>query len=140
MSFHEKSAWLMSIVLTVCGLSYFQKVYSFSLAAGELIGPSLPLLSRFTIGIVAAAIIGHIIIAVTSPKEAEQEPDEREKSIFDKAGNLSGYVLGFGAITGVLHFAMQGNGNVLFYIVFGSLLASQICEYILQIMYYRGRI
>lgn len=140
MSFYEKSAWLMSIALTVCGFVYFRNVYVYSMEAGELIAPSLPLLSLFTIGVVIFAVIGHILIALISPKEAEADLDEREKSIFDKAGSLSSYVLGFGAIVGLLHFMVLQDGNVLFYIVFASLLLSHICEYVLQILYYRGRV
>ena len=137
MSFHEKSAWLMAVILTLCGLKYFQQVVAMSKAAGEIIAPSLQMLSSFTISIVVLAIVGHIVTAVMAPKEANADPDERERGIFNRAGNLSGYILGFGAIAGLLHFLFIANGNLLFYIIFASLLLAQIAEYALQIFYYR---
>ncbi|QTH63095.1 hypothetical protein J1N51_10105 [Psychrosphaera ytuae] len=137
MSFHEKSAWLMAVILTLCGLSYFQKVFAMSQAAGEVIAPSLQMLSSFTVSIVVLAVIGHIVTAAVAPKEANTDPDERERTIFNKAGNLSGYILGFGAVAGLFHFLFKGDGNLLFYIVFASLLVAQIADYALQIFFYR---
>ena len=62
---------------------------------------------------------------------------ERDKVIETKAGHWSGYVLGFGAVSGLIHYLAFSQGSMLFYMIFGSLVISQLIEYLMQILLYR---
>ena len=62
MSFHEKSAWIMGLLLSLTGLWYINQVWSRSEALGETIGPNIVLIAVATGMLVFGAIISHIII------------------------------------------------------------------------------
>jgi len=137
MSFREKTAWAMMIILIVAGLLYFNRIYKVSMEIGQ----TAPLIPPFVIAyvglVVAASVIVMIALAVSAPSEANAPADERERLLEDKAGHWSGYILAIGVITGVLHYSVSGDGNLLAQICFGSLMLSQITEYGLQIWFYR---
>ena len=135
MSFHERSAWLMIVALVITGSLFYAAVFAIS-GESEFV-PKLPLFIGFTIALTVISTIGHIIIAVNRPKEAITEVDEREKRVFEKAGHHSGSVLGAAVVMSMLVFLFLGSGNLLFYLVFSSLLIAQIVEYALQIVYSR---
>lgn len=137
MPFHEKSAWTMAVTLTIGGILYFWAVASMSADLGKLAPPVLPTVVVYTGIIVVLAIIGHIAIAALSPREANAPADEREKKVVDRAAHLSGYVLGVGAIAALGLYLFTYDGNLMFYVVFASLMASQIAEYFCQIALYR---
>lgn len=137
MSFNEKSAWVMFIVLLIPTGLYFSSVYYLSVALGYLIEPSVPKLIMYTIILVVLSIVGQTLIALSSPKDANAGADERDKIIETKAGHWSGYVLGFGAVSGLIHYLAFNQGSMLFYIIFGSLIISQLVEYLMQILLYR---
>ena len=137
MPFHEKSAWTMAVTLTIGGILYFWAVASISADLGQLAPPVLPTVVVYTGIIVVLAIVGHIAIAALSPREANAPADEREKKVVDRAAHLSGYVLGVGAIAALGLYLFTYDGNLMFYVVFASLMASQIAEYLCQIALYR---
>lgn len=137
MPFHEKSAWIMSLALLVCGAFYYQTVASMSAALGHLAPPILPTLVAYTIALIVIAVIGHILIAILSPDDANDAIDERDKKVINRAGHLSGYVLGAGVFVGLGLYLFTYDGNLMFYVVFGSLMLSQLAEYAVQIAMYR---
>ena len=137
MTFHEKSAWVMAILLIVIGSWYTHTVWQMSLAIGETAPPLLPLIAVATAALIAGAIVGHIIVAISNPDEAEGETDERDKKVLTRAGNISGYVLGFGCFAALWHYFWDADGNLMFHIIVGSLLIAQIAEYVLTIYFYR---
>ena len=137
MSFHEKSAWIMGLLLSLTGLWYINQVWSQSEALGETIGPNIVLIAVATGMLVFGAIISHIIIAASSPEEANDAEDERDQQVLRRAGNISGYVLGFGIFAGLWHYYFLADGNMLFHIAVASLIASQVAEYALTILFYR---
>ena len=140
MPFHEKSAWIMSFALIAGGLFYFLPVLSGWSGSGQLASPLMPHLVAYTVCIVVIAVVGHIVIVALAPKDADVPVDEREKLIFDRAGHYSSYVLGVGALLSLGLYLLSGNGDLLFYAVFASLIASQLAEYLLQIVFYRTSI
>jgi len=140
MPFHEKSAWIMSLALLLGGALYFAAVAAMSSAAGELVPPVLPAVIVYTFLLVIVAVAGHIVAAVFAPKEANAPLDEREKRIADRAGHLSGYVLGAGVLAALGFYLFSYDGNALFYGVFASLMLSQLAEYALQIFFYRSSV
>lgn len=137
MSFREKTAWGMGLILILAGVWYFQRVISQSEALGETAAPNLRFVIGYVVLVVLASIFTNILIAVTSGKEADAPADERERAILDKAGHWSGIVLAVGAMAGLWHFGWQQDGNLLFHIVFGSLMASQVAEYAFQLFLFR---
>lgn len=137
MSYREKTAWIMIVALIFGGFFYFGAVAENSLSKWQLAEPGLPLITRYTIALVVIAVIGHVVTAILSPKDANAPADERDKRITDKAGHLSGYVLGFGVVMSLGAYLFLHNGNLLFYGVFASLMLSQIIEYAVQLLLYR---
>ncbi|MFC6198494.1 hypothetical protein [Ponticaulis profundi] len=137
MTFHEKSAWLMGLLLTVIGGWYINTVWDISRETGVTAPPMLALVALATVALIAGAVVSHIIIAVADPEGAEGQEDERDKQVLRRAGNISGYVLGFGCFAGLWHFFWNQDGNLLFHIIVASLIASQIAEYALTILFYR---
>ncbi|MFC6439022.1 hypothetical protein [Bowmanella sp. JS7-9] len=136
MAFHEKSAWWMLIALSVLSVLYANALFGLS-GDGQIPPPNVPVLIRYTVALVIVAVIGHIIIAATAPSDANAEPDERERKIFDRAGRISGFVFGFGVVSAMLFYLFQSNGDALFYGVFACLVASQLVEYLVKIYLYR---
>lgn len=137
MPFQEKSAWIMSAALLLGGLFYFAQVAAMSSSLGELAPPTIPVVFVYTIILVIAATLGHIVIAIFAPKDANTHSDERERKIFDRAGHLSGYVFAAGVVLSLGIYIVSYDGNALFYGVFGSLMFSQVSEYAFQIYFYR---
>jgi len=138
MSFHEKSAWLMSVALLVGGYVYFSAVNTMSAELGALAPPILPLIVGYTAILIVIAIVGHIIIAVIKPSDADDTVDERDRVVLDRAGHWSGYVMGFGVISALGCYLFMYDGNLLFYTVFASVMLAQFAEYVLQIVFYRA--
>lgn len=137
MTFHEKSAWIMGVLLTLIGGWYLNTVWGISRELGETAPPMLPLVSVATAFLVIGAIISHIIIAAADPDNADDNEDERDKQVLRRSGNIAGYVLGFGCFAGLWHFFINSDGNMLFHIVVASLIIGQITDYVLTILFYR---
>ena len=87
--------------------------------------------------IVAVSIVGHIGAALVGFNDAKAPEDERDKKISIRANSISSYVLGFGAVSGILHYIVLGNGDLLFHLILISLTLSAIVEYAFRIYLYR---
>ena len=86
---------------------------------------TLRLVVAYTGILVAIAIVGHIIAAAMAPKEANATLDERERLIAIRAGHYSSYIFGLGVITSLGTYVVSGSGDLLFYMVFASLMVAQ---------------
>lgn len=137
MTFLEKSAWIMTVALLVTGTLYFYVVIASSQALGFTAPPNIGLIAFVTIVLVAFAIFGHTFAALGNPTDANAPEDERDKRVAQRAGNISGLVLGFCVMGGVCHFAWLADGNLLFHTIVLGLVVSQILEYALTIVFYR---
>lgn len=137
MTFHEKSAWIMALLLTAVAAWYLNAVWHWSIAIGQPAPPNIFLVAIATIILIIGATVGHLVVALTNPNEANAPADERDKLVLRRAGNLSGYILGFGCIAGLWSYFAQWDGNLLFHIIALSLIVSQIAEYVLTIFFYR---
>lgn len=135
-SFKEWSAWIMLTGCVLAGLFYFGLSYFHMQTTGTWITPIVPFIV-ITVILIAVSIIGHVIVAISNPSAATEPEDERDKLFRLKAGYVSGIILGLGVIMSLLLNAVSPDGNLLFHMVFGSLLFAQITEYALQIMGYR---
>ncbi len=137
MSFNEKSAWIMTLALLMGGVIYFGVVLSASLQLQELASPTLPLVAAYTVVLVLVAIIGHVLAAIYAPAEASAVPDERERSIANRACVVANMLLASGALLSLLLYLLTGSGDLLFYTVFASLMLGQLAGYVSQIVLYR---
>ncbi|WP_084418161.1 hypothetical protein [Henriciella litoralis] len=138
MSFHEKSAWAMALIMVAGILYYFSVVADMSAGLDQLAPPVLPVVVAYIVVIVVLSIIGHVLIAISKPSEANDMMDERDKLIAARAGNISGVILGIGVIAALGNYLFNYDGNLLFHTAFGALMMSQLAEYAARIVYYRG--
>ena len=136
MSFQEKSSWIMLAILVILGTVYFYLVGAMS-SQGHLAVPNIPILILFTIGIIVFATIGHLFIALHSPKDANEKLDERDKQIAYRSSYFSGGLFGFLVITSLILYLLFRSGEILFYTIFASLIISQLFEYTIKIYLYR---
>lgn len=137
MPFNEKSAWVMSLALFVGGVLYFGLVVMASVELQELASPTLPLLAVYTLVLGLVAITGHVVAAVSAPGDASSELDERERDISTRASGLGNGVLAIGILGSLASYLLLGNGDLLFYLVFASLMLGQLAEYLRQVALYR---
>lgn len=135
--FREKTAWAMASVLTGGAAFYLHLVISASQALGRTAPPVIGFVIAYVVVIVIASVAAMSVLAGTSPREADAPADERETIIADKAGNWSGYVMAVPALGALWHYAVNGDGNMLFHLVFLALMLGQIAEYLFQIVLYR---
>ena len=141
MSFREKLAWVMSVVLALAGGFYAWEVAGHGLALSAVPPPSIKLAIAYVGIVIAGSIIGAASVAFQNTEEADAPADERERIILDKAGNWSSYVLGAGAVTGALiywvfYWSDQG-AHLMFHFVVAGLMLSHIVEYVFQIFLFR---
>lgn len=135
MSFREKSAWVMALLMTATGIYYWYAVD----AASRAIGATAPaaIVFGYVIWVVIGSIVVQIILALSSPKEANAPADERERIIQQRAGHWSGIVLATGVVLSLGHYLARGDGNMLFHLAMASLIVAQIAEYAIHILLVR---
>jgi hypothetical protein len=135
MSFREKSAWAMGIVMVLTGLAYLRMVLWIP-ADAPAIAHLVPLIP-YVVAVIIASIAVQVALSVLAPRDAARPADERERIAIDRAGNWSGYVLGFAVVSGALNYLVNGNGNGLFLWAIGGMIVAQIAEYAFQIYLFR---
>ena len=138
MSFREKSAWVMALLMTAAGFYYFYIVGVASRALGVTAPPAI--VFAFVMLVVVLSVLAQVWLAVSSSKEANAPADERERLVQQHAGNWSGIILATGAVAALGHFMVYSDGNMLFHLVMGSLIVAQIAEYAFQILLIRRSI
>lgn len=137
MSFREKSALGFLVLFSLAGAFYAWEVIGAGLAMGDVPPPSFKLAAVYVGLVVLGAIVSQASIAASSADEADLPADERERVAIDRAGNWSGIMLAFGVIAGVLHFYAYEDGRLMFHVVVGALMLSQIADYAFQIWLFR---
>ena len=132
MSFRERAAWVMGILMALAGIYYLHIVRELGPAA-------LPteVLTPYTGLVVVAWVVAQIALNALSPREANAPADERERPLLDRAGNWSGWVLGLGVIGSLWAFHVDGDGVQMVHLLVGSLILSQVAEYAFQIFLLR---
>jgi hypothetical protein len=138
MSFKEKSIWASLLIMLLVYSKYFLYVFE-GLAAGTLDkGDISGLFLGAVITLIIYHIVFHIILAIFNVKQAEEASDERDRMIANKAGNISGWVLGFAVLTIAAYIFIQDldalwSANLLLL----ALVVSQLTSYVMQLFYYR---
>ncbi|HEY0033777.1 MAG TPA: hypothetical protein VGB81_10980 [Devosia sp.] len=131
MSFREKSAWAMAVVMIGAGLWYLNMFVGTWRELGAVPPPMVVL--PYVLLVVVASVVAQVVLAANDPRGANERADERERPIIAVAGNWSGMVLGAGTVAAALHYMAHGDGNLLFHSVMGSLILSSIAEYAFQV-------
>lgn len=131
MSFREKSAWAMALVMLVTGALYATLVLKnpAALHAGVILS--------WTLAVVILSIIVQVGLALSAPKEAQLGADERERLIVDRAGHRSSLVLSTGVASAAGLFVIDADGVLLFHLVVASLIVSHLADNIYRIVYLR---
>lgn len=132
MSFRERAAWAMGALMGLAGLYYLHIVRELGPAAAPM-----AVLIPYTILVVVASVAAQAALAVWSPREANAPADERERPLLDRAGNWSGWVLGAGVVGALWHFMFHRDGVLMFHLLMGALILSQVAEYAFQIFLLR---
>lgn len=127
MSFREKSAWVMSVVMVVTGLLYAWLVQAAPQA--PVIGPLLP----YVLAVTALSVVVQVVLALHSPGEASAPLDERERNVAARAGQISGIVLAISVMLSGAVYVLFPEGNMLFHHLLGALIVAQIVDYAAQI-------
>lgn len=135
MSFREKSAWLMGLVTAIAGLYYLHIVQEASRAGGET-APAATIVA-YVVLVVVGVVVAHVVLTVSSLKEAAAPADERERLVQQRAGHWSGLVLATATVSSLGYFMAYPDGNMLFHLVMASLIVAQIAEYGFQIIILR---
>ena len=136
MSFREKSAWAMALLMAAAGAFYGWQVLTLSRALGET-APPLAAALPYVFLVVVGAIATQTVLALASPREADAPADERERQIQLKAGAWSGVLLGACVIGAMILYLPSGDGRLLFHLVAASVILAQIAEYAIAIVLFR---
>jgi hypothetical protein len=135
-SFREKSAALMLLLwLLVTGV-YLVQMEPWTWSLHSINAPMKPVVVA-TLGMIIGSIIIQATLGIRSPKEAQAPADERERRILDRSAAWGGWILGFLAITSMLHYLQHQHGNLLFHTLFLSLLLAEIAEQAIRIVLFR---
>jgi hypothetical protein len=136
LSFREKSASLMLLLWLAATAFYIWEMQPWTWSMHFVHTPLKPIVVA-TFAIIIGSIIVQATLGIRSPKEAQAPADERERRILDRAAAWSGWILGFLAITSMLHYLQHKHGDLLFHTLFLSLLIAEIAEQAIRILLFR---
>jgi hypothetical protein len=134
--FREKSAALMLLLWLAATAFYLWEMQPWTWSLHFVHTPLKPLVVA-TFAIIIGSIVVQVALAIRSPGEAQAPADERERAILDRAAAWSGWILGFLAITSMLHYLQHQHGDLLFHTLFLSLLLAEIAEQAILIHLFR---
>jgi hypothetical protein len=142
LSFQEKRTWGTLIALLIIGALYFNAAWQLWQRDVLVSEAVFGLLIGYTVVLVVVLIAYHVLIAVVSGSETE---DERDRLIEWRAGHIGGIVLAFGVFTVIGHILIGGwLGDPLFLSPAGianalllALLVASLVEMALKLMFYR---
>jgi hypothetical protein len=139
MSFREKSAWITLITLVFVSLlwaGHFPWGRSFTLAPAPnpIVFHALVLA---TITFVVIVVVGHVVVAVRAPREANAPADEREQLIGLKATRISAYLYAALSLSSIYVIHLGANEIGLAYFLLVSFVIAEIVNYAARIVYHR---
>ena len=142
MSFHEKSNALMLGAMVLVYGAYFMVVLGLPALNGADIdvnarlAMSNGLMLASVVALVALAIVGHILIAVLAPKDADKH-DERDKLIEMRGDQRGGFVMAFGALC-AMGLAMLATPHFwIVNVILAGLVLGEIVKAVSKIIDYR---
>lgn len=136
MSFHEKSAWAMfAIMLTVYGWYFailFGRLSDQDLA--EIAYRGMLLATVLALGFLA--IISHIVLAVTNPKDAVTA-DVRDREINRFGEYVGGYVLGAAAFFALVMAVLETDHFWIANVILAGMVLSELVSLGTRVVLYR---
>jgi predicted RND superfamily exporter protein len=128
MSFREKSAIAMALVMAIAGGAY---------AAIVLRAPDSPSVLRplvpYLLLVIGLSVAVQIVLALVWTKEAQAPADEREKQAIAAAGNWGGMLLAAGVVAAGSVYLVHPVGTALFHHLVLALTTAQFTAYLLQV-------
>lgn len=139
MSFREKSAWIMLIMIvlmTSLWTAHMPWWRPFALAPdpNPIVFHALILA---TVGFVVIVVVAHIVIAVLAPRDANARADERERLIGLKATRIGAYVYAGLSLSSILIIHLGANEIGLAYFLLYSFAIAEAVNYAARVVYYR---
>lgn len=136
MSFQEKSAWAMLVIIAGVYGFYFADVIPQALAQPVPIDEVAGRLFRMVILLVVLGVVAHIAIAILNPSQSD-ESDERDRHIEMRADARSGYVVGAGAISALGLALLEQPLFWIAHAILAALVLGEIAKSIFRIIDYR---
>ncbi len=135
MTFRERSAWIMALIMLVTGLffAYLARAIPAEAPPMAQLGVIVPYVGAVIIG----SIVVQTVLAITYRRDAGKPADERERIVIDRAGNWSGVVLAVGVLSAAASYLVWENGNLLLQAIIGALIVAQVADYAFQIWLFR---
>jgi len=142
LSFHEKSAIGTLVALVIVGIFWFFSIWELWQAGALHPSAMTALAAGLTILLVVILIGYHIAIAATAKPQVE---DERDRMVAWRAGNIGGFVLGFGVIGIVVHILIGGlfgsplaeSPTLIAAALMAAVFAATVVELVLTLVFYR---
>lgn len=132
MAVREIVAWVMVALFGVVGASCLVSI----LDAGFAAAPQEAAIVAAGVAVVGVVVL-EVALAIFLPRQSGAPPDERERLIVARAGHWAGLAFLFGVLPALGHYAVNGNGNIMFNVIVLSLFVSGVAEYGSQIMPFR---
>jgi hypothetical protein len=136
MTFHEKSALTMTILLVVAFGWYFSLVLGVVAGSpGREVGYTALMLVAVAILTIAAAV-SHVILALLSRSDANAY-DERDRSVALRSERVAGYVLAVGVWAGIALAMLQADRFWIAQALIAALVVAEVTDGIVKLVLYR---
>ena len=133
-SYEEKSVWIKLLAMAIAFAGYLIIAGTMRSAGVDLLPPYAAVFAASVVVMVIIMVLGHLLAAITGRVEKR---DERDRTIGWRAGSNSAWVLAAGIFTALCLMLASVSTLWVAHLLLISLYASQIMEYVLQLLYYR---
>ena len=132
MAVREMVAWAMVLLFGLVGAGSLSSIWSVGLSAA----PQTSVIAGAGV-MVTGVVVLEIALAIFLPRQSSAPPDERERLIVARAGHWAGLIFLVGVLPALGHYAVHGDGNLMFHVIVLSLFVSGLVEYGSQIILFR---
>lgn len=132
MAVREIVAWVMVALFGVVGAFCLASILDAGFAA-----PPQKVAIVAAVVTVTGVVALEAALAIFFPRRSGAPPDERERLVVARAGHWAGLAFLFGVLPALGHYAVHGDGNIMFNVIVLSLFASGMAEYGSQIILFR---
>jgi heme/copper-type cytochrome/quinol oxidase subunit 2 len=136
MSFREKSAWIILVMLVLATIVFLTHSFPHELTP-ESSGERFHMLIVAIVAFVVIVVVAHIVVAIMSPRDARTPKDERERLIELKSTAISSYLYAFLSLASVATIHVGANQFGVAYLVTLSFAVSEIINYGMRVILYR---
>lgn len=137
-SFREKTIWVSAAIMTFMWVWYIDAVGA-SLFDGTVTrGGTIGIFIGMTVMVIFLHVASYIVLALTSPKQASQPEDERDRQINQRAESHAAWMLGAGVIM-ISMLTMYANlsGAAVVHLLLLLMIGVEVISNGMEIFYYR---